>query len=211
MNYTELQAAIAGWLQRSDLTSIIPTWVRFATAGFNRDLRVRYMESRDSSSLTAEYSALPGDVLEVIAVSDDDGNRLRYLDRQQFAALVETGAQPNPAVFTVEDWQLRVLPAPSVSEPLDVTILYYEQLPALVAAADTNWLLTDYPDLYLYGSLIHARAWLHDDQRLVLVKKMYDSALAELKRHKWAATGIATVMQTDVPSQYSSFDITRGY
>lgn len=211
MTYSELQSAIADWLQRSDLTSIIPTWIRFATAGFNRTLRVPQMESRDSSSLTAEFSAIPTDMLEVVAIHDDDGNELRYLGRQEFAAVVSNGARPNPAIYTIEDYQLRVLPAPSVSEPLDVTITYFEQVPALVAAADTNWLLTDYPDLYLYGSLIHARAWLHDDKRLVLVKQFYESGLAELRRFKWAATGAATVRQTDVPSSYSTYDITRGY
>lgn len=211
MDYGELLDAINEWTHRADLSTVAPVWVRFATSGFNRDLRVRQMESRDSSTLTAEYSALPADLIEVVSITDSDGDEMRYLDRQQFAAVVASDATPDPAIFTIEDWQLRVLPAPSVSEPLTVTIVYYEQLTPLVASADTNWLLTDHADLYLYASLYHARAWLHDDARLVVVKQMYDSALAELKRTKWAATGIASVRQTDVPVGASSFSITRGY
>lgn len=39
-DYSTLKAAIADWLARADLTSRIPTFVQFAEARINRELRV---------------------------------------------------------------------------------------------------------------------------------------------------------------------------
>ena len=210
MTYSELQDAIASWCQRDDLSSIIPTWVTFATSAFNRKLRSPEMESRDQSTIDEEYTALPDDFLEIISIVDSDSRELRYMGRQQFAAIVAAGGTPDVPIYTIEDYQLRVYPAPTVSESLLVTILYYEQIAPLVDAGDTNWLLTDYPDAYLYGALIHARAWLHDDDRLGTVKALHEEAVREIKARKVAATGITYVVSTDVPSSSVLFDITQG-
>ena len=78
-------------------------------------------------------------------------------------------------------------------------------------ASDVNWLLTDYPDLYLYGSLVHGAAWLHDAGRIVAVKALHDEALSDLAKRKVHATGIVSVMDSGVPITPSQFDMTRGY
>jgi hypothetical protein len=65
MTYSELQDAIASWCQRDDLSSIIPTWVTFATSAFNRKLRSPEMESRDQSTIDEEYTALPDGTVNV--------------------------------------------------------------------------------------------------------------------------------------------------
>jgi len=210
MTYSELQAAILNWCHRSDLTSIIPTWIRFATAGFNRVLRTPEMEARDTSTLTDEYTALPADFLEVIAVADSAGRQLRHLDRQQFGSLVASGREPNVPIFTIEDYQLRLWPAPTASASLTVTLLYYEQISTLVNANDTNWLLTDHPDLYLYGALMHGRVWMQGDERIPLIKGMYDEMLSDVRRRRVVATGVNMAVGSDVPLLPSAYDITRG-
>jgi len=42
-NYTELQASVAGYLGRSDLTTEIPDFIRFAELRLGRELRTRPM------------------------------------------------------------------------------------------------------------------------------------------------------------------------
>ena len=210
MAYTELQADIISTCQRSDIASIVPTWCALARSVFNRELRCPEMESRDQRDLDSEFSALPVDFLEIIAVVDEDSRELKYLNRQQFAGIVASGAEPDVPIFTIEDYQIRVYPAPTVSEPLTVTILYYEMLSELSAGSDTNWLLTDYPDLYLYGALVHAGVWLRDSKLSVDSKALRDEGIAALKRRKVAATGTAVVLGNDVPLPRMSFDITSG-
>ena len=50
----------------------------------------------------------------------------------------------------------------------------------LSAGTDTNWLLTNYPDIYLYGSLIESAPYLRDDQRIGLWQSEYDRRADEL-------------------------------
>lgn len=211
MTYGDLKDDITSFLQRSgtSISSVIPTWVRFATANFNRKLRIPDMESRDTTQLTSEYTALPTDILEIITVSDA-GGPLVALDRARMDQLVVSGVEPSPAAWAVEDYQLRVRPAPTADDPLTVTLVYYERIAELVDDDDTNWLLDEHPDLYLYGSLIHARAWLHDEPRLANVKALHDEALADLKRRKTVATGRFAPVAVSVPVGPSVYDITRG-
>lgn len=210
MAYGTLKADVASFVQRDDVTAVIPTWIRYATAQFSRVLRVPQMETRDVRTLTTEYVSLPTDFLEIISITRDDGEELRYIARPAFSSYSAQGLDPDPAVYTIEDYQLRFLPAPSVTEPLTVTILTYERLPDFTTDASSNWLLDEHPDLYLWGTLLFARAWIHDDDRLARIKPLYDEQLAILARRKVHATGIASAVGIELPVMSHGFRIARG-
>ena len=40
-NYTELKSSLADWLNRSDLTTVIPDFITLAESQFNREIRNR--------------------------------------------------------------------------------------------------------------------------------------------------------------------------
>jgi len=63
-----------------------------------------------------------------------------------------------------------------------VGITYFQKIPALTSTNTTNWLLDKYPDIYLYGTLCTAQAYLRDDERLAVWKGAWDEALGELER-----------------------------
>ena len=67
-NYGELKSAISDFLNRSDLTSVIPTFIDFAEAEFNRILRIRQMVARAEAVIDARFSAVPADFLEAIFI-----------------------------------------------------------------------------------------------------------------------------------------------
>ena len=62
-NYTELQAAIENWLDRSDLSARVPEFIALAEAQMNRALRIRIMEGRYTASTVKAQRiyALPTD------------------------------------------------------------------------------------------------------------------------------------------------------
>ena len=68
------------------------------------------------------------------------------------------------------------MPPPAAAQT--ATIEYYSRLAVLSPTATTNWILDDYPDLYLYGSLLQATAYIGNDERIQLWKGAYDEALA---------------------------------
>ena len=61
--YSELQQAIADWLERADLTARIPDFIALFEATANRRLRLRQQEAVASLTPSAGAAALPADFL----------------------------------------------------------------------------------------------------------------------------------------------------
>ena len=68
---------------------------------------------------------------------------------------------------------------------------YWRKIPALSDSNTTNWLLTDAPDVYLYGSLMQSAPYLAHDERLAVWAGLYTQATTSLQRSsenaKWGA------------------------
>jgi hypothetical protein len=56
-------------------------------------------------------------------------------------------------------------------------MVYYGKPTALSDSNATNWLLTYYPDAYLYGSLMHSAPYLADDGRIQIWAALLQSAI----------------------------------
>lgn len=160
--YSQLQTEVGEWLQRSDLSGRIPTFIELATADFNSVLRVPQMEVLASTTVTGEWTALPDNFLGIRHIETSDGERLEYKTPEDFAAYAESQAAPELPVYTIADMSFRMYPTPT---SLAVELLYYEMISDLVSAGDTNWLLTQYPSAYLAASLAWGFDYLHDDMR----------------------------------------------
>ena len=65
-NFSELKSNIADFLNRTDLTSVIPTFIAMAEAQFNRDIRHYKMENRATATVATQYVERPSDWLESI-------------------------------------------------------------------------------------------------------------------------------------------------
>ena len=63
--YAELQTAIATWLNRTDLTTLIPDFITMAEADIGRWLRVWWNEKRAYAVPTGSYIALPTDYIGI--------------------------------------------------------------------------------------------------------------------------------------------------
>jgi len=79
-NYTELQASIADFLNRSDLTSVITDFITMCEAELNRELRVREMSVRTRAPINSQYVKLPEDFLSMrnIELQTDPVTSLQY-------------------------------------------------------------------------------------------------------------------------------------
>jgi CBS-domain-containing membrane protein len=78
-NYTDLQTTIASYLARSDLTAMIPDFIRLAETRLRRELRIRQMLKVVTTTAVAGDSTveLPSTLydrgLTALTVSDDQG------------------------------------------------------------------------------------------------------------------------------------------
>lgn len=191
-DYAALQAALANYLARDDLTAEIPTFIRLAEARMNRDLRVRHMETRAVAPTTAgdPYLALPADFLEmrVLVAATSPRRVVTFLTPQQIESSYADGATGLPTNYAIVGNELRIGPTPG--GPITMELTYYAKVPALDGVAvNSNWVLAGYPDLYLYGALIEAEPFLQNDGRVQVWMGFYDRAIAAIKgedaRARW--------------------------
>ena len=74
MTYAELKSNIANFLNRSDLTDVIDTFIDSTESEFNRRLRVKSMIKRATATLDSQYISVPTDWLEAINIQIDSGD-----------------------------------------------------------------------------------------------------------------------------------------
>lgn len=164
--YANLQTAIANFINRDDLTTLIPDFITLAESHFNRSLRVPQMENSATSTISAETLALPTDFLAVRSMFLDKNPRVE-LDFVPYGTLrtqYASTATGQPQVYTIADGAFYFGPAPSDSYTLHM--VYWQQIPALSDSNTSNWLLAAHPDVYLYGALTHAASYIRDDSAL---------------------------------------------
>jgi len=184
-NYTGLKASIADFLNRDDLTAVIPDFVSLAEAQINRDIRHWKMEARSSGEQSAgdEYMQIPADWVETIRLhlTGTGTSVVNLVSRDSMADKREAqeNATGTPRMYTHADGQFQLYPTPS--NDTDFELLYYQKIPSLITNTD-NWLLLEAPDVYLYGALLHSAPYLADDQRVGVWAQMYSAAVQRLNQ-----------------------------
>lgn len=182
--FSELKTAIANWLNRSDLTSVIPDFIALAEARMNRDSRMRVGEAvvNDTIDVVAsdQYADLPSDFARMINLEREENGivvALEPLSPQQMDAVRAQDPAGPPSFYCILGAELDLVPV--TTEDLSLRIIYFRKIPALSDGTPTNWLLTVAPDIYLYASLLQAAPYLHDDERVALWQGMYDQLANE--------------------------------
>jgi len=183
-NYGELKTAIATMLNRSDLTDAIPDFIAMCDASLNRNTQARNRRMETSTSLTVNSGdrdiALPADFIEsrVAVLQSTPRSVLQYLTPDALESTYNDDSSGIPVSFTITSSTLRL--GPKSNADYTLTLYYYQRITALSDDTDTNWVLTYFPDVYLYGSAVHSAPYLGEDGRLQTWFGMYDRALAEL-------------------------------
>lgn len=182
--YATLKSTIADFLDRDDLTSVIPTFIQLAEAQINRDVRHWKMEKRASGQQSGgdEYMQIPSDWMETIRFHVT-GNGTSPLDLLSRKAMEDkrAGAEDasgTPRYYTHADSQFQLYPTPSADT--NTELLYYAKTDALSDSNTTNWLLSEAPDVYLYGALLHSAPYLAEDERIAVWSQMYSASVMNL-------------------------------
>lgn len=189
--YTELLAAVASYADRDDLEPVFGTFTGNVEATLNRRLEDPDQELFSTSTATGNYTALPADFGSMVSVSTGTGQPLRAMSSSEYAGLDEA-IVGTERFYTITDGSIAFYPRNSTAT---ITMVYRRTIPALTAAAPTNWLLTRAPDVYLYGTLFEESIWERDTQAAQQWKALLESAVTELMsdgaRRKWGAGAIA--------------------
>lgn len=186
-NYQSLCNKIADQLNRQDLVEAIPDFTVLATARISRDMsRVRHPGSiqRAQASIVDNYCVLPADFVAPYQLMDQaSGVYVEYLPPDKTKDLIanNTTLAPSQLYYSILGGTLRLHPPPGVSAPTLLDLWYYATVPNIDAVTTTNWVLSKYPDLYLYGSLVHSAPYLKADERLDVWEGAYQKILADIE------------------------------
>ncbi len=191
-SYSELQTAVASYLARTDLTSQITDFIRFAELRLRRELRIRQMLKSVTTTTTSGDSTveLPSDFLEIrdFIVASTPIQPLTYSSPSAFSRNARTTDSGKPLDYTILASEFQLAPIPDSA--YTVKLLYYSAPEFLSDSNTSNAFLANAPDALLYAALIEAEPFLMNDARINTWGTMYDRA-------------ISTLSKSDESSQYS--------
>ncbi|QRY69175.1 hypothetical protein JVX98_13220 [Ensifer sp. PDNC004] len=183
-DYASLLVDAGEYSGRNDIAHLFPRFIGLAEIKLNRALRVADMEVVGTVTLTGGSGPLPVDFLEAREVKNASGIPIRAVALQQQTASY-MGRSGIPAGYAIIGNTINVAPSADGS----LTVTYYGKIPALTAAAPTNWLLTKAPDVYLYALVTEIAIWERDVAKVQAAQQLMSLALSGIgiqdERARW--------------------------
>lgn len=185
-SYTTLISAIGNYMHRSDLTGRDQEAIASLEAKVNRRYRLRGMEGTSTGNMVAGTAtiSLPTGFLEIRSLTyvpvSGAVRKLEFKTLEQLDSL-EFTTSGLPQWYTFAGGAIRLYPTPDSTYAY--TLKYYGQVSALTSGTvSTNFLISSYPDVYLYGTLVEMCKYTGDDPRLASWKQSLEEAFQELER-----------------------------
>lgn len=188
--YDNLQTALGSWaVNRGDLPTA--DLLTLAEARLNRDLRLRAQETEAPmvGVIGSRTIALPATFLEPLS----------------FALICTTGRDELDFVLDTMDYRLTnnrprywTIDGSNVAFDCPCDQAYNFSLRHLAkfqlsTQAETNWLLANYPDIYLAAGNIEAALWLQDDPQAVRWQARYGDALDSINSKEARSRSMTTL------------------
>lgn len=180
-NYTDLQRLVAAYMDRDDLDDRLPVFIALGENRLNRLLRTVNQEFRSIWMIDSESWDMPDDFrrLRKIHIEGMPDRPLTEINPQS-AAFNFSGAAGIPSCYYIEGRTISFAPPPADETQFRVT--YWRRVPPLTATEDTNWLLQEHGDIYLFAALLEACLYIRDPEGVALCSDKLDEAIAELRR-----------------------------
>lgn len=180
--YDELQAAIASWMDRSDITASIPDIISMGEAGLNRELEGVAADATLTGTVGSraiDISALS--LRTPIALFITDGTNEYELRNMPDGSFPYSTAQADPQIWAIDGSNINF--DCLLDSAYSFRFRYTAQF-ALSDANPTNWLLTTHPDLYLAACIAWGGKFVADDAAVQRYGGMIESMIASINRQE---------------------------
>lgn len=197
-NYSDLQASIANWMHRSDLTLVIPDFIVLAEKRINGDLDARLQDSIAilTTVPSVTTTSIPADVINIrsLTLQSSPNVVLNYLTPDQFNYQYRFATSGVPASFSVIGSLIYYGPTPDSAYP--VQCVYKAMLSSLSALNTTNVILTSYPQVYLNAARIEAAKYLSwPEEKIAELERNYAEAIKSVNSTDWYSGSTLRVRQ----------------
>lgn len=207
--YAELVSALdgqTGYLHRGDLSAKIPDFIKVCESRINRKLRILLQEKEatltatGSSRLMAQPTRF-GSAIALWLTTYEPRQELIYVNPESLPVTTTNGSSD---YYTVDGTNIATCnPA---DQAYTYTLRYLESFNLQTTL--TNTVLDDYPDIYIYGTLVASVPYTQDTSQLQLWQGLFDLAMKEAISDTNATKSKAT-LRTEFGGHRSN--IIRGY
>jgi hypothetical protein len=183
-NYSELTTEIAAYLARplSGISGRVDNALAMFEASFN-NAESAFLQQTASTITTTNGTALyalPSDCSELVKVSYQGLVEPILLTSYEWMRDNPTSGQGAPErAAPYPGNRVMLWPTPGGAYTLDVT--YIRKVPSLTSTATTNWLLTENPQLYLYGTLSFLLDFVQDFERAASIRNTYNMLISDYR------------------------------
>ena len=182
MDFGELKTLVADYGHRTDPQTInrIPGFIDLATKRIGRDLMAQENTTiLDPYQPTSGMAPLPDDYRNMKEISYAQATSRIQLKSGSVDTLAKFAATGNLALFyKVQGMSIEIKPFAT----RDYRLIYYAAPAVLVDDSDTNKVLTEYPFLYLYASLVELWFYVQNGGAYTSSLETYTSEITETNR-----------------------------
>lgn len=218
--YSDLAAALPDWLDGSPLGSRIGDLIALATDEINAQLGtalqsgtiIRPMIERDQMVIDAEYVSMPaGSAANNLAVilpytlqitSLTEPWMVDYISPEKMVALVfdQDGGRREvsalitgnpPQYYTIVGTSMRFWPAPEDGDSFAAEFTRFVRVPDISESAQTNWVISNHRNVYLYGALAQAELFGWNDGGTANYAALFANAMQGLIAQYQTPTDVA--------------------
>jgi hypothetical protein len=202
--YLGLVGEVGNWVGRSDMTTArVDGFIDLLESWFNKNLRVQEMETTNGTlTYSSDTITHPTDWVawkHLHLVSGGTRYTLKPMV-QESGDVFDSGATGMPMYYYVSGSATKLVPTPD-SSTYTIAGTYYQKPPALGPSQSANWILTNHPDAYLFGSLAMTEGFLANDPRIGTWRQLFEEAVAGIKKTTDMQSGQAPVMRVDINVQ----------
>ena len=182
-DYATLQTAVGDYLARDDLTGFIPNFIQNTENKLYRSLNLRNEETALSVSISSGVAAVPSDfkALKLAYFDETPAKILSWVALEEiYRDYPDRSSNSTPAVISREGANFVFGPR---SKDGTLTGIYYAKQDPL-RTTDPSWYVTNAPEVLLYGSLLEAAPFIHNDERLPTWQTLFNEAVATLQEEE---------------------------
>ena len=184
MDYAALKTQLDNYTHRADLSTEYDTWIALVESELNLELRTRQQLTSTTIAMVGvptDTIALPSDFLQMrnLELATSPVTPLKYVTSEQRDFYDLKASTGKPRIYDISGSNIILAPQPDQVYTLNIE--YYAQIPTLPSNT-TNWLITNFPHVYLYGCLSQAGGYLLDSDRLQIFVQAYADAKAKISK-----------------------------
>ena len=173
MDYSDIKAEVALYINRTDLTARIANWVNFAQRKIERVSNFIGMETWESDTLasagyTIDIPSRYKSTIEFGMIYNSMKYPCKKTGEREILSIHThlTNDTGRPLYFCPRESQSEIWVRPTADQEYTYYHSYYRYSADLASDDATNWITNNYPELLIYMSLTEAEPYIQNDKRM---------------------------------------------